>query len=615
MENSITATGRENYHSEIADISASDDPQFHLCLPSSQEGLWEWNITKNRLFFNENWRKIFGFPEDRIPQNWHELEQLICPEDLATHRSALQAHLAGETEFYETTYRLRSPSLGYRWISVRGLLYRSPNGDRCAGSHADITQFKNTQEKESLLRLITDQIRHSLNLQTIWQTAVDRIQSLLDADRVLIYQFDRDWKGRVVVEKAIGDWGSTLGTVGEDNCFSQEYARLYAAGRVRAIHDIFQSDLDECHVAFLNRLNVRSNLIVPITISEELWGLLILHECKGFRIWTEEETSWLVYIAQQLAIAICQANLYDRSQHAVAVSEEKARELEKALMQLQQTQVQLIESEKNSSIGQLVAGIAHEINNPVSFVYGNIDFAKSYVEDLLELLKLYQNKFPNPGTEIEELSEAVDLEFLETDCEELLQSMKNGASRIREIVLFLRTFSHLDESQMKRVNLHEGIESTLMIINYRLQSNDKRPQIDLIRDYGTLPPVECYGSQINQVFMHLLVNAIEAIDALAERENNQRSPQISIQTELIEEDLIQAIITDNGIGMTDLIRKRLFTPFYSTKPVGKGKGLGLSLCHAIIVNHHQGSLHCESEPNQGTRFILKLPLHQRYSTS
>ena len=611
MEHSITATGRANCNSDLTDISESDRPQFHLCLPSSHEGLWEWNMTQDRIFFNQNWQKIFGFSDRETPRNWHELEQLICPEDLANHRRALQAHLAGETEFYEATYRLRSPSLGYRWISARGLIYRGHHSTRCAGSHADITQFKKTQEKESLLRLITDQIRNSLNLETIWQTAVDRIQYLLDTDRVLIYQFDRDWKGRVVVEKTVGDWGSTLGEVGEDNCFSQEYVRLYPAGRVRAIHDIFQSDLEECHVAFLNRLNVRSNLIVPIAISGQLWGLLILHECKRSRVWTEEETHWLVYIAQQLAIAICQANLYDRSQHAVAVSEEKARELENALVQLQQTQVQLIESEKNSSIGQLVAGIAHEINNPVSFIYGNIDFAKGYIEDLLELIKLYQQTFPNPGTEIEELCEALDLEFLATDCGELLQSMKTGASRIREIVLFLRTFSHLDESQMKRVNLHQGIESTLMIINHRLQANGKRPPIEVVKDYGTLPPVECYAGQINQVFMHLLVNAIEAIDAMEEREYNRRLPQIIIQTELIGEELMRATVADNGIGMTDLIRKRLFTPFYSTKPVGQGKGLGLSLCHAIIVNHHRGSLHCESEPNQGTKFILELPLHHK----
>jgi len=594
------------------DPVSADEPQFHLALPSSKEGLWDWNLPTGRIFFNPNWQHILGFTEAELPQTFTEFESLIHSEDLALHQAALQAHIQGGTEFYESTYRLRSPSGGYRWILARGLCYRNSDGTpyRLAGSHTDITSFKKAQEQESVLRLITDQIRSSLNLKTIWKTAVDQIQKLLDTDRVLIYQFQSDWKGSVIVEKVVGNWGSTLGKVGADNCFSQEYAHLYQNGRVRVIHDVFTSKLDPCHVDFLQNFDVRSNLIVPIIIKEELWGLLIAHECKRSRHWKEVEVTLLVHVAKQLAIAIYQANLYDESQRAVQESEEKAHELELALQKLQKMQAQLIESEKKSSIGQLVAGIAHEINNPVSFIYGNIDFAKSYLNDLLELVELYQKTFPEPGEDIEQFSEDIDLEFLQADCMDLLDSMKYGASRIREIVLFLRTFSRLDESQMKRVNLHDGLESALMIINYRLQGNTKRPMITINKNYGVLPPVECYAGQVNQVFMNILVNAIDAIDSAWENHDNRDSPHITITTEKCHMQWVRISITDNGIGMSDLIRQRLFTPFYSTKPVGKGKGLGLSLCHSIIVDHHGGELSFESEPGKGTTLIIELPLHQ-----
>lgn len=594
------------------DPVSADEPQFHLALPSSKEGLWDWNLPTGRIFFNVNWQHILGFTEAELPQTFTEFESLIHSEDLALHQAALQAHIQGGTQFYESTYRLRSPTGGYRWILARGLCYRNSDGTpyRLAGSHTDITSFKKAQEQESVLRLITDQIRSSLNLTTIWKTAVNQIQKLLDTDRVLIYQFQDNWKGSVIVEKVVGNWGSTLGKVGADNCFSQEYAHLYQNGRVRVIHDVFTSQLDPCHVDFLQKFDVRSNLIVPIIIKEELWGLLIAHECKRSRHWKEVEVTLLVHVAKQLAIAIYQANLYDESQRAVQESEDKAHELELALQKLQKMQAQLIESEKKSSIGQLVAGIAHEINNPVSFIYGNIDFAKSYLTDLLELVELYQKKFPEPGEDIEQLSEEIDLEFLQADCMDLLDSMKYGASRIREIVLFLRTFSRLDESQMKRVNLHDGLESTLMIINYRLQGNTKRPMITVNKNYGVLPPVECYAGQLNQVFMNILVNGIDAIDSAWENHPNRDSPQITITTQKCHMQWVRISITDNGIGMSDLIRQRLFTPFYSTKPVGKGKGLGLSLCHAIIVDHHGGELSFESETGKGTTFTIELPLHQ-----
>ncbi len=377
------------------------------------------------------------------------------------------------------------------------------------------------------------------------------------------------------------------------------------------------------------------------------WGALLLSDRDRQRIQAEsklQSTKEMLQMqvddrASELQNVI--QRLYDEieerqhAQEALRQSEmrerQRARDVEQALHELKRTQAQLIQSEKMSSLGQLVAGVAHEINNPVNFIYGNLTYAKDYTRDLLHLLTFYQEKCP-PTRTIQEEMEAIELDYIIEDLPKLLGSMQVGAERIREIVLSLRTFSRLDEAQMKEVDIRDGIESTLLILQNRLKYKSEHVGIQVIKEYGDLPLVECYAGQLNQVFMNLLANAIDALEDY----NRQRSLEeiaanpstIRIRTYLEHgewakghgEDTPSPIsnppfvvisIADNGAGMTEEVRQRLFDPFFTTKPVGQGTGLGLSISYQIVVETHRGRLHCHSALGRGAEFIIEIPLRQK----
>jgi signal transduction histidine kinase len=285
-------------------------------------------------------------------------------------------------------------------------------------------------------------------------------------------------------------------------------------------------------------------------------------------------------------------------------AEAQAQKLEKYLLELRRTQSQLIQVEKMSSLGQLVAGIAHEINNPVNFIQGNIEYVQEYAQSLLKLLYLYQKCCPS-HPEIEALTEELELEFIINDLFKILSSMKLGAIRIRDIVLSLRTFSRLDEADIKTVDIHEGIDSTLLMLSHKFQKQLNSCNIEIIKYYGELPLVECYASDLNQVFLNIITNAIDVL------QNNIyiSSPKIVIKTWL-HYSLVCISIKDNGIGIDEKLKDKIFDPFFTTKPIGQGTGLGLSVCYQIIVDKHHGQLDCISTPGHGTEFIIKIPLQQ-----
>ncbi|PLZ29406.1 sensor histidine kinase [Fischerella thermalis] len=294
------------------------------------------------------------------------------------------------------------------------------------------------------------------------------------------------------------------------------------------------------------------------------------------------------------------------------VAEEQAQKLEQSLRELRHTQAQLIQAEKMSSLGQLVAGIAHEINNPVNFIYANLDYVEQYTQDLLKLLILYKTFNFHIVPKIQDYIRKNELDYILEDLPKTINSMRIGAERIRDIVCSLRNFSRLDEAEVKRINLHEGIESTLLILQNRFKAKGDKPGIEIVKNYGNLPLIECYPGQLNQVFMNIISNAIDAIES-----NNIKDSSIGIQdnfntititTEVLETSYIAIRIADNGPGMTEAVKAKLFDPFFTTKPVGKGTGLGLSISYQIVVEKHGGKLTCVSEPGQGSEFCIEIPI-------
>ncbi|WP_416670400.1 sensor histidine kinase [Egbenema bharatensis] len=480
------------------------------------------------------------------------------------------------------------------------------------------TQGSEGDQQKALLQVITH-IRASLDLDSLFQTTATEVRQLLNADRVGMFRFDPDseWDdGEFVSEDVLPGFHSALNTRVHDHCFGEQYAIHYQAGQIQAVADIYHAGLRDCHIDILRQFQIRANLVVPLRPEGRLWGLLCIHQCSNPREWQPDEIQFVAQIADHLAVAIQQAELLAQTQRQAVM-------LSQMLEDLKRSRTQLIQSEKMSSLGQLVAGIAHEINNPVNFIYGNLSHANQYAQNLLEALTLFQQEHASPSPELAERIAELDLDFLIEDFPKILSSMQLGADRIQQIVLSLRTFSRLDETSMNLTNIHEGLDSTLLILQYRFKPRSNTAGIQIIKEYGELPLVECYASQLNQVFMNILTNAIDALEEAAERgdrpdDTNEWLPQITIRTGIIPDSETNSSriiirIADNALGIPEAIQSKLFEPFFTTKPAGKGTGLGLSISQQIIVDRHSGSLECYSQPGEGTEFWIELPMQSQPS--
>jgi light-regulated signal transduction histidine kinase (bacteriophytochrome) len=474
-----------------------------------------------------------------------------------------------------------------------------------------------THELQQILFQVVAKMRDSLDLETIFKTTAQEVRRSLKVDRVGIYRFTPGsacGEGEFVSEDCLPKVPSNLGKKVSEQCFQKEHASSYHQGRMQVLNDVLAAGLQECHVALLENLQIRAQIVVPLVRQEELWGLLCIHQCTQPRQWERPEIQFATQIAAQLDVALQQAELLTRTQ-------QQSQQLAETLANLQETQLQLVQTEKMSSLGHLVAGIAHEINNPVNFIHGNVHYVNSYMEGVMDLLDLYQKHYPDHPTEIREREQELDLNFLREDLPKTLTSMKVGTDRIRQIVLSLRNFSRLDQADMKRVDIHEGIDSTLLILQHRLKAQSIH-EIELVKEYGDLPLVECYAGQVNQVLMNLLSNAIDALEesaafrplsAESDAETHTFTPNrpiIRIRTEILENQQVSIRIIDNGRGIPEKALPHLFDPFFTTKPVGKGTGLGLSISYQIITEKHRGSLRCISAPGEGAEFVVEIPINQ-----
>lgn len=456
-------------------------------------------------------------------------------------------------------------------------------------------------EEIELFQDVSTQITTSLDLQELTQLVIEETRKVIAATRGAVLLVDAAIEPLRVLAAFGQPWyEATPPRLGEGIL-----GQIVAAGQGEIVNEVISDQ------------GISALIAVPMKVKEQVIGAIVLSHDPAIP-YTTHELKLLTIFASQAAIAIEKALLYEQSCMAALSAQIQAQQLQQALQELKQTQAQLLQTEKMSSLGQLVAGVAHEINNPINFIGGNLTPACEYAQDLLNLLRLYQQCYPQPLTIIQEQITAIDLDFLTADLPKLLGSMQLGVDRIQKIVLSLKNFSRLDQAELSQVDLHEGLDSTLLILQHRLKANGRSAGIQIIKEYSELPLVECYAGQVNQVFMNLLSNAIDALEesispcAPLKRQREMAEscplPTIWIQTEQQNSAQVIIRIRDNGSGIPAEVQEKLFDAFFTTKPIGKGTGLGLSISHQIIVDKHGGSLKCHSQVGEGTEFVIALPV-------
>ncbi|MBE9032262.1 GAF domain-containing protein [filamentous cyanobacterium LEGE 11480] len=475
-------------------------------------------------------------------------------------------------------------------------------------------ELKNLADRRALFNQLAAQIRESLELDQVLNTSVQAIRQLFNIDRCkfLWYQVDGEIK-----EFKLSCVSTDISQATKLSYYPiQELPTLQEKFLKPEIFrlDNLETDqqLSEADRGLLLMNGFKSLLCTAVHTHSNGIGIIVCEHFQNQHTWSDDEVELLATVADQLAIAISQADLYQSSRNSAGTAAMQANKLQNTLAELQQTQAQLIHTEKMSSLGQLVAGVAHEINNPVSFIYGNLECAKDYLDNLLFLVDLYEKSYPEGNSTITTFTERMDLPFVIEDFPKLMESMKMGAERIRQIVLSLRDFSRLDEAEYKTVNIHDGLDSTVMMLKHRLKNQSDRGEIGVIREYREIPPITCHAGQLNQVFMNIIANAIDAIDEQhnrRQREADNDPVQITIETSLTDDEHARISIRDNGPGIPETVKQKLFDPFFTTKEIGKGTGLGLSISYQIVTEKHAGRLVCLSTVGEGTEFQIDIPLN------
>jgi len=551
---SFDITSNRQVHNTLIE----SEEKFRQMTENIRECFWMSDANRTQLLYiSPAYEQIWGRTCQSAYDCMDTRLDAVYPEDQERIRRSFARVLLGET--VEEEYRVVRPDGSLVWLLDRTFPVRNSQGEvyRLAGIVLDISERKRAEEALKKQKEI--------------------LQTIFDHIPVMISFFDAQGKMQLISREL-------------ENCLGW------------SLSEIQEVDLlSECYP------------------DPEYRQMVLKHMLKGVPGWQDFQTrvrdgrvldtSWAnVRLSDGTSIGIGQDITFRKGAERQLL--EKTQELEKTLHELRKTQAQLVQNEKMSSLGQLMAGVAHEINNPVGFISGNVSFAEDYAESLIELVELYQQHYPTPVAEISQAIEEINLDFIKDDFLKLLKSMEEGAKRIREIVLNLRNFSRLDEGEMKAIDVHSGIESTLLILQHRLKEKPERRAIIVVKDFAELPWVECYPSQLNQVFMNILSNAIDAVEERLETDYTFK-PEIRISTTVeVQKNCRFAVvrIADNGLGISSHIKQRLFDPFFTTKPIGKGTGLGLSISYQIVVERHRGQLLVTSEPGQGSKFLIKIPL-------
>lgn len=645
----VDITGRK----QIEKALRESEERFRATFEQAAVGITHASIDGKFIRVNKKFSEIVGYTcEELLECTFYDITH---PDDLPVDLEYVRSLLAGEIATYTLEKRYFRKDGQSIWAQITASRIQPPQGapQYILRVIEDISVRKATElalqqqaQRELLLNRLSCAIRNSLELNTILETTAQEIREMLQIDRCQFAWYHhhpiRDY-WEVVNEARHPELPDRTGRYPAD-IIGPLTAQLLNL-EILKVDDV-ETVSEPSFKKFIQALGCKSVLSLPMqTPSGTIGAINCIHSSEA-RPWTESEIELLKAVQDQLFIAIKQADLYAARGRATEQAQEQAMRLEHTLYELQRTQAQLIQVEKMSSLGQLVAGVAHEINNPVNFIYGNLIYAQEYYQDLLNLVQLYRCAYPHPTQSIKDRIDAIDLDFLITDFAHLQDSMKVGAERIREIVRSLRTFSRLDESESKEVDIHTGIDSTLMILQNRFKGKSGSLGMTLIKEYGDLPLVECYAGQLNQVFMNILTNALDALEeqvsgkkisiAGSDSQIPRPSPTITISTGVLDVDEmcswspatgnsptkhrglkasakpshIFIRIADNGPGMTEKTQQQLFNPFFTTKPVGRGTGLGLAISYQIVVEKHGGKLRCNSSPGQGSEFVVEIPIQQ-----
>ncbi len=540
-------------------------------------GSWEYDVLTDKFTWSEEVFRIFDLDSTAPEPTYAEITEMYHPDDRELFQQTITLGISRGT-CYKKEFRILHTGGQIRYVEARGeSVFKDETGQviQLLGTVMDITDRK---EAEAALQISEE-------------------------------RFYLAFEG-----SAMGLWDWNLAT-----------GEVYFNSRWKTMLGYEAEEVENSSASWEKLLHPEDFGSVTAAINAHLEGKEPTYE-KEFRMLTKSgEWKWIFAQAKvmergasgnPLRMTGTHIDISDRKQAEAALQfseqreREKAQQLEQTLEDLKNAQSQLIQAEKMSTIGQMVAGVAHEINNPVSFIYGNIIPARQYARDLVKLIELYQQHYPAPVPEIAQELAGVEVDFIAEDFPRMLGSMEQGANRIKQIVLSLRNFSRLDETERKVIDIHEGIESTLVILQHRLQSQVKPGEIQVIKNYGKLPKVECYPAQLNQVFMNLLLNAIDACEeSLAHC--TDKVNQIRIVTEIGRENQVCVRIADSGPGIPPHVQSRMFDPFFTTKPVGSGTGLGLSISYQIVKDSHGGKLGCHSEVGRGTEFAIELPISQK----